>query len=434
MTKEEAKLKVCQAIDARAGEITEIADTIFQHPELGYKEFKTAELVAKKLQEMGLSYQDKIGITGIKANLTGRSSEVRIGVMGELDSVLCPNHPHADPMTGAAHSCGHHGQIAAMLGVAMGLVDAGMMSELGGDVSLMAVPAEEYVEIEYRNELRRQGKIKFLGGKQEFIALGALDDIDLCMMMHLGGGDGAEVGNSSNGFVGKFIEYKGKEAHAGGAPHDGVNALNAAMLGLMGIHAQRETFKDSDHIRIHPIINKGGDLVNIIPADVRMETYVRGKSLDAIMDASRKTNRALKAGALAVGAEVEITEIPGYLPQVPDRSMDELFKANMESLIGDDKVQWGGHGTGSTDMGDVTQIMPAIQPFVGGCGGHFHSYDFHMVDTHLAYVQSAKAMAMTVIDLLWDDAKLAKEIKANFKPTFTKQSYLEMWEKLFTEE
>ena len=203
------------------------------------------------------------------------------------------------------------------------------------------------------------------------------------------------------------------------------------MLGLMGIHAQRETLKDEDHIRIHPIINKGGDLVNIVPADVRMETYVRGKTIEAIMDASHKVNRALQAGAMAIGAEVEITEIPGYLPQLPNQAMDDLFKENIGSLIGPDKVKVSGHGTGSTDMGDITQIMPGIQPSVGGVKGRFHSYDFEMVDAHLAYVQSAKAMAMTVIDLLWEDARAAHEIIGNFKPAFTKETYLAMWEKLF---
>ncbi len=430
------KQRVLEAIERRSAEIISIGDDIFAHPELGYKEFRTAEIVQSNFEKLGIKYRSGIGITGVKGWLKGGQSNAKLAIMGELDSVLCPEHPHADPVTGAAHSCGHHGMIAALIGVAMGLVDAGVMPYLGGDIALIAVPAEEYVEIEYRARLRREGKIQFLGGKQEFIALGEMDDIDLAMMVHMGAEqDGKKVvyGGSSNGFVGKFIRYKGKEAHAGGAPHDGVNALNAAMLGLMGIHANRETLKDDDTIRIHPIVNKGGDLVNIIPADVRMETYVRGKRMEAVLDASRKVNRALRAGAMAVGAEVEIEEIPGYMPQLSEKRMTELFRANAVREVGEDAVKEGGHGTGSTDMGDITQIMPGIQPSVAGAGGVFHSKSFTMVDPYLAYVVQAKLLATTAIDLLAGGAAEAREIAKSYKPNFTKESYLKMWAQFFSE-
>jgi amidohydrolase len=435
---EVAKIKqaVMDAIDKRKDEIIAIGEDIFAHPELGYKEFRTSEIVKKHFRQLGIAYKDGIAITGVKGWLKGAESKVKLCIMGELDSVLCPEHPHADPETGAAHSCGHHGQIAGMLGVAMGLVDSGIMKELGGDIALVAVPAEEYVEIEYRSKLRREGKIQFLGGKQQFIAEGEFDDIDMAMMVHMGGDDEGKkvsVGGTSNGFVGKFIRYKGVEAHAGGAPHAGVNALNAAMLGLMGIHAQRETLKDDDHIRIHPIINKGGDLVNIIPADVRMETYVRGKTMEAVMDASRKVNRALRAGAMAIGAEVDIEEIPGYMPQISEPKMTELFKANAVALVGSEAVREGGHGTGSSDMGDVTQIMPGIQPSVAGAGGVFHTKTFTMVDQYLAYIVQAKLLACTAVDLLVNGASTAEAIKQSFKPTYTKPEYLDMWAKLFNE-
>jgi amidohydrolase len=424
------------AIDKRKDEIIAIGEDIFAHPELGYKEFRTSEIVKKHFRQLGIAYKDGIAITGVKGWLKGAESKVKLCIMGELDSVLCPEHPHADPETGAAHSCGHHGQIAGMLGVAMGLVDSGIMKELGGDIALVAVPAEEYVEIEYRSKLRREGKIQFLGGKQQFIAEGEFDDIDMAMMVHMGGDDEGKkvsVGGTSNGFVGKFIRYKGVEAHAGGAPHAGVNALNAAMLGLMGIHAQRETLKDDDHIRIHPIINKGGDLVNIIPADVRMETYVRGKTMEAVMDASRKVNRALRAGAMAIGAEVDIEEIPGYMPQISEPKMTELFKANAVALVGSEAVREGGHGTGSSDMGDVTQIMPGIQPSVAGAGGVFHTKTFTMVDQYLAYIVQAKLLACTAVDLLVNGASTAEAIQQSFEPTYTKAEYLDMWAKLFNE-
>jgi amidohydrolase len=434
VTKDELKDRVVSVIESRKDELIATGNDIFAHPELGYKEFRTSRIVQDVFGKLGLKFESGLAVTGIKAKLSGRQSLVNVCVMGELDSVLCPGHPQADPQTGAAHSCGHNAQIAMLLGVTYGLVESGAMAHLDGDVSLVAVPAEEYVEIEYRNKLRDEGKIQFLGGKQEMITIGALDDVDMAMMIHLGmtrDGKKITLGGSNNGFIGKFIKYTGKEAHAGGAPHDGINALNAAMLGLFGIHAQRETFKDSDTIRVHPIITKGGNLVNVIPCDVRAETYVRGKTMEAVMDASKKVDRALKAGAMAVGAEVEINTLPGYLPRTSNIAMDELFKGNALKLLAGDEVKVSSeHSTGSTDMGDISAIMPAIHPHIGGAEGIGHSENYQITDPELAYIIGAKTMALTVIDLLYDGAASALEIKKTFKPLYTKESYLKMWEEL----
>ena len=197
-------------------------------------------------------------------------------------------HPCADPETGAAHACGHNSQIAAVLGAAMGL--APLKGLLGGDVTFAAVPAEEYVELEFRQSLQEKGEIEFMGGKQEFVRLGVLEDVDMGLMIHSHAGVTERrflLDCFSSGFIGKVIRFMGKEAHAGSRPFDGINALNAAALSLLAIGTQRETFREADRIRIHPIITKGGDLVNIVPADVRMETYVRGMSMEAILSASR---------------------------------------------------------------------------------------------------------------------------------------------------
>lgn len=431
MNKQELKSRVIKAIDQRKDEIIALGEQIRLNPELGYKEHKTAALVEATYRKLGLEYQSGLAVTGSKAELSGAEHKVRVAVMGELDAVVCPEHPDADMETGAAHSCGHNAQLAAMLGVAMGLIDSNIMPELAGDVVLMAVPAEEPVEIEWRQRMREQGKIAFLGGKQELIALGELDDIDMTVMFHstsTAPSRKAVVGGTSNGFVAKFIRYHGKEAHAGGAPHLGINALNAAILGLQGIHANRETFQDADSIRIHPIITKGGDLVNIIPSDVRMETYVRGETMPAILDASKKVNRALQAGALAVGAEVDIVEIPGFLPRINNEHMDELFRQNVVELLGEENVATGSHGAGSSDIGDIMHIMPAIHPYVAGAAGAAHTKNYTVEDPELFYVVPAKAMAMTIIDLLADGAKEALAVKENFPPLLTKEAYLQQWE------
>ena len=294
------KERVCKAIDEHREEIMALGDSIFQEPELGYKEYKTAAKVKAFIDEkIGMPYESEIARTGIIAKMPGRDHKVNLAIMGELDAVVCPDHPHADPETGAAHSCGHFAQIAATFGAALGLKASGVIEELDGDIEFWGVPAEECVEIEWRNELRAKGEITFLGGKQEMIKLGCLDNVDLSLMIHSQPGSTCKTAGTSVGFVSKFVKYTGKEAHAGGAPHKGINALNAAQIGLMAIHANRETFRDEDTIRVHPIITKGGDLVNIVPSDVRIEAYVRGKTMASVLDASKKVNRSFEAGAMA---------------------------------------------------------------------------------------------------------------------------------------
>lgn len=433
MTKENFKQNCVNIIDSNKEAIIAIGEEIFAHPELGFKEEHTAALVRQTLADLGIPHQDHLALTGVKGNLKGRHSDVRVMVMGELDAVICPLHPQADLQTGAAHSCGHNSQIAAMLGAAIGL--APLAGQLDGDVAFVAVPAEEYVELEYRERLKEDGRIRFFGGKQEYIRLGVLDDIDMGMMIHSHAGVADRhflIDCDSSGFIGKLVRFTGREAHAGARPFDGVNALNAAALSLMAINSQRETFREKDRIRIHPIMTKGGDLVNIVPADVRMETYVRGTNLEAILDASEKVNRSLKGSAYAIGAKVDIRELPGYLPLIQNSAMSGLFAENAETLLGKGSNIYGQELMGATDAGDISSLMPFIHLSTGGYTGNAHSKEFTICDKEMAYVMPAKAMAMTVIDLLWDDAATAKRIKAEHTPKFTRETYLRFWEQFST--
>ena len=430
MDKSTLKEKALKEIDSRAQEIIEYATTIWKYPELGYKEFKTAELTERKYEAMGWKYDKEIAITGSKAYLKGDGSRPTIGIIGELDALHIPVHPEAHPATGNVHACGHHSQMAAMLGVGYGL-DV-VKEYLAGDIAMVAVPAEEYIEIDYRNRLREEGKLEFFGGKQEFIRLGAMDDIDICIGSH-SAIDQTEligVGGSNNGFIGKLVHYIGKEAHAGGAPDKGINALNAAIMGLMGIHANRETFRDQDTIRVHPIITKGGEIVNNVPADVRMESYVRGKTVEAIKDANIKVNRALRAGAMAVGAEVEIDDHPGYMPYTRDENLEKALIKSVTDLYGEAEIKPKGHSTGSTDMGDFSCIMPTTSIGMAGTEGAGHSRDLKIVDPIKQYLVPSKAIAVTVIDLLYENAEPAKQVINSFKPTIKREEYTEFMKKL----
>ena len=427
MNKAELKEAVCKAIDARYADIEKVAMDIFAEPELGFKEKKTSAKVKAVFDSLGMNYTDGWGITGVKARMQGRNSRRTVALLGELDAIICRDHPNCDPVTGAAHCCGHNVQIANLVAVAMAFIDAGIMKELDGDVVFFAVPAEEYVEIDYRNSLREKGQLRYLGGKAQIIAEGGFDDIDMAMQMHVDPTDNPnaefQVGASCNGFIGKLIEYRGRAAHAAGAPDKGINALNAAMMGVMGVNAIRETFRDDDCVRFHPIINAGGDLVNVIPDRVKMESYVRAAKLDALTRYNTAINRALKAGGDAIGASCEIQDLPGYLPLRPDENFRDVLRANANEVFGKENVVEGVHSAGSTDMGDVSHLMPVVHPWVGCVKGVLHGASYNLDNKEAGIKKTAKVLAMTIIDLLADDAAEADRICTNFKPILNRESY-----------
>lgn len=431
-SKEELKRIVLEAIDARREEIFSIGDSIYCEPELGYKEYKTAEKVASVFRSLEIPFTQGLALTGLKGHIAG-SEGPTVAVLGELDSVISPQHPDADAQTGAAHCCGHNCMIASMVGVAYALRDTDVMKDLSGSVALIAAPAEECLEIGFRKRLMDEGKISFIGGKQQLIKEGVFDDVDIALIMHLFGSDPENGllgvgGESWNGFIGQNVRFVGKEAHAGMDPQNGINALAAARIALSAIDVQRETFTEKDAIRVHPIITKGGDIVNSIPAEVKVETLIRGASLPAILSTAERVTRSWKAGALALGADVEIDTLAGYLPFSSYEPLVALTYTNMTSLFGEDRVEkYGPHGTASSDIGDVAALLPTIQFRIAGANDRFHSSEYRLVDKETAYLSSAKILAMNVIDLLYDGGKEAQRIISDFEPLFTKEEYLKEW-------
>ena len=390
MTKEELKAALCAAIEKRLEDIRAIGLSIAEEPELGYKEVKTSAKVQEAFDRLGIAYETGFGVTGVKARLAGAGHRRTVALLGELDAIVCREHPMSDPVTGAAHCCGHNVQIANLVAVAMAVKDVDAMKYLGGDL---------------------------------------VDDVDMALQMHVDPATHPEgnfqVGNTSNGFIGKLITYRGKAAHAAGAPDKGVNALNACMMGVMGVNAIRETFREDDCVRFHPIINSGGDLVNVIPDYVKMESYVRASNLPAMKDVNARINRALQAGAMALGAECDIHDLAGYLPMKPDENFRAVLRANAQKIFGAEFVTEGEHAAGSTDMGDVSHLMPVVHPWVGCVSGVLHGANYRLTDEKTAFTKTPQVLASTIVDLLWDDAAEAERICAAHKPELTKAEYLE---------
>ena len=437
------KNAVNRTIDEYSESLIKTSKDIWNNPESGFKEFQTAQKIASWFQELELEYSENIAITGLIATVKGKAGDgPNIAVIGELDSMVVPGHVNEDPITHAAHACGHNIQLGNMLGVAVGICKSGVLEHLSGTITFMAVPAEEYIELEFRNELREQGKLEFITGKGEFVRLGHFDGVDMAIMTHAASTDWDPSGinkdlmisKGSNGLVAKRAEFIGKASHAGGSPWNGINALNAATLALQAIHMQRETFKDEDSIRVHPIITKGGSAVNAVPDSVNIETYVRGKTVDAIIEANAKVDRALRAGALAVGAQVKITNLGEMLPLMQNDNLASIYRSNAEALIGKDNIASRPFGGGSTDMGDISYIMPALHPYVHSATGQNHGVDFVITDYPLAVITAAKAMAGLVVDTLCDGAQKGKEIIKKDKPELTIPEYVKLTRGFYSEE
>lgn len=431
LTTEELKQRACAAIDKRKKELIGVAREVLSNPEAGFRETKTASLVGKQFDQLGIPHLDGLAITGVKGRIAGGAGPgPRVAIIGELDSLIVEGHPFADQTTSAAHACGHHCQIGMMLGATIGLTTPEVLGQLSGEIVPFAVPAEEFIEVEHRLRLREEGRLEFLGGKQELIRLGAFDDVDIAMMCHTASDMGERkfaIGGTSNGHMVKYVRFIGRGAHAGGAPHLGINALNAATFALQAIHANRETHRSEDTVRIHGIMTRGGEAVSAVPADVRLEWRVRSGSPQAVVGNGAVVDRCFKAGALAVGASVEITNIPGYLPMRHHAKLQDLFNSNAVSLLGEAStlvMPPRRNRGGSTDMGDLSHLMPVCHPYTAGAVGGGHSKEYVIESYEAAVVNPAKIMAMVVIDLLAEGGEKGKGVTESHRPAMNKQAYL----------
>ena len=397
------------------------ADYIWKHPETGYREWKTHAYLAEEFKKLGYELVEAGNIPGFYTDIDTGKPGPKLLIMGELDSLIVSTHPDCDPETGYVHACGHHCQVSALLGIAAALKQPGAMDNMSGSIRLMAVPAEELIEIGFREELRKQGVIKYFGGKVEFMHRGYMDGCDIALLVHTGVGDHPSIALTpgNNGCVTKNINFIGVSAHAGGAPHLGVNALYAASQAMNAANALRETFQEKDTIRFHPMITKGGGAVNAIPNDVRMESYVRGASLEAIKEANTKINRALAASAAAMGANVVLKDRPGYTPLENEEQLYDLTCEIVKQCFGEDALVKRGRSTGCTDVGDVSAVMPTVQPYASGACGVAHGSDYRIADPESALVMSAQYQVLMAEALLSNNAELGKKIIQNAKLRFS---------------
>lgn len=416
---------IIKAVDKNRRLILDAEKFIWAHPETGYKENVTSKYMAEKFEELGYKLTHAENITGFFTEIDTGKAGPKILILGELDSIICPSHPDADKKTGAVHACGHNAQSATLLGIAAALKDKAVLSKLCGKIMLCAVPAEEMIELDFRNKLIEEGKIKYYGGKCEFLSRGYFDGVDIAFMVHHSTSNVGIAG--AVGILAKGITYKGVSAHAGGTPWEGHNALYAASCGLNAANAIRETFRDSDLIRFHPIVTEGGSVVNAIPERAKLEAYVRGRTYEAILASNKRINQALIGAALSLDANIDITERAGYAPLTNDKKLLEITKESFEELFPEEKYKiTSGISTGSTDMGDLSCVMPVVHPYIGGTSGTSHGNDYRISDPELACVSNAKLQLMMLKKLLENGAERAYGVISEAKPPFaSKEEYLE---------
>ncbi len=407
-------------------------DYLWANPETGYKEWKTHEYLEEAYAKLGYELTLAGDIPGFITEIDTGKEGPTVAIFGEMDSVICAAHPEANKQTGAVHSCGHCAQGAALLGLAAALKEDGAIDGMCGKIRLIVVPAEELIEIEYREELYKKGVIKYFGGKPEFMWRGLLDGVDMAFMIHTDNGvkPYATINRGANGCIAKTATFQGVSSHAGGSPHRGINALYAANVGLNAANALRETFVDSEHVRFHPIITHGGDSVNAIPDTVTLESYVRGATMESIVENNKKINRAMAAAAASMGANVHLRDIPGYWVRNYPTEFCQAFVEAAKTVL-DDVTYTNDWSTGCSDMGDVGAVIPVIHPGISGAVGKFHGSDFELVDKETATVKSAEIQLALLGLLLKDNAKRAKEITQNFKPKFSSmKEYFDFVDKL----
>jgi amidohydrolase len=368
----ELKATVIREIDTRYQQLGELSRKIHDNPEVAFKEKKAAAWLVGYLEESGFSVEK--GICGLPTSFRseyGKGKPV-IAILAEYDAL---------PKVG--HACGHN--LIATSAVAAGVASRPAVDELGGSVLVIGTPAEE-----------------FYGGKVIMAESGAFDGVDLAMIVHPGGSNRATMSTLACQTL--EIEFFGKAAHAAAKPEEGINALEAMIQSFNAVNSLRQHIRDK--ARIHGIITDGGEAANVVPAHTAASFIVRAEDDSYLDELKERVVNCFTGAAKATGAELKYRWGERYAAMLNNLTLARLFKQNMQSmghkmLLGD-ATQWGG----STDVGNVSQLLPTIQPMVAIAPPDvlLHSPPFARAAASEeglhCILDSAKAMAMTVVDLL----------------------------------
>jgi amidohydrolase len=355
----------------------DVGRRLWDAAEGGFHEWNTHRILTGEFEDAGFTVEPFEGIPGFTA--TYGSPGVRpIALITDMDAL---------PLGGGTyrHMCGHHQQMTALVATALELRENA--ADLLDDVAFIAFPAEEYVDLDDRRALREDGRIAQLSGKQEMLERGLLSGYRAVIATHsamLPSEPGVHSVLRMNGFDELRLTFRGTSAHAGAAPHMGRNAQNAASLFLQAAAFLRERFQEEDHIRIHPVLRLPPDQpVNFVPDTALIETYVRAATPDAVDETAQALVEAAEGCARAIGVDVDVDRQTGYMPLETNPTLHRLVgEAAGELGIPFEDEDFG---AASTDVGDISQDIPAVIVGLPGTNAHFHRPDFQVLDEGVAY-------------------------------------------------
>jgi amidohydrolase len=383
----ELRDQVVRHIDSIASDLVDLSHEIHAHPELNFEEHHASETLCTLASRLGVELER--GAYSLPTAVAGEvGTGPRVGVICEYDA-----------LPGIGHGCGHN--VIAAAGLGAGVALARVAAHAGGCVRILGTPAEEG------------------GGGKVFMArAGAFDGLSAAMMVHPADEDLAEI--SAIAVQQLFVQYHGLESHAAAAPHKGRNALDAAVLGYMGVAALRQHIRPTE--RVHGIFTKAGDKPNIVPREAAMHWYIRSDDTETLRPLKARVLAALEAGAAACGCSMTHTwDQTPYADMVTNRSLIEAY-STFSATVGREVQETSVDNAvvGSTDMGNVSHLVPSIHPMIAvaprGTAIHTAEFASHAISQRAdqAIVDGAKAMALTALDL-WTNAALRQQIDDDYR-------------------
>ena len=400
---EKLKASVIKEVDAKQSQLKELSLKIHANPELGFKEVKAAGWLTDYLEKNDFSVERGICElpTAFRASY-GKGKPV-VGIIAEYDA-----------LPGVGHACGHN--LICTMSVGAGIAAKLAVDQIGGSVVVVGTPAEE-----------------IWGGKSLMADRGGFDNLDTAMMVHPGVADVINTRTNDEGSLAAWpleVEFFGKEAHAAAKPEEGINALEAMLLSFTAINSLRQHIQSS--ARIHGVITDGGQAVNVVPGHTAAAFLIRAEDMKYLEELKQRVLNCFIGAATATGARFEYKWTEAYYaPFLNNLTLARLFKPNMEALgrkVLPARPGKASAGRGSTDMGNVSQVVPAISGTVAiaskGVAGHSPEMaEAAASETGIkGMLDSAKTLAMTAVDLLADTemvTKAKKEFQAAKKKTET---------------
>jgi amidohydrolase len=363
-------------VTRRQDDVIGLSHSLHAEPELAYEEHRSARKIADLVESSGFDVTRRAYGLDTAFEATAGDGELTVAITAEYDA-----------LPGIGHACGHNVNGAAAVTAALALAE--VADELGVTVKLLGTPAEEYG-----------------GGKVDLLNAGAFDDVAAAMMVHAAPADG--IGMTSLAIGSWKVRYTGRTSHAAAMPHRGVNAADAMMIAQVAISAYRQQMVPGGIV--HGVVTRGGEAPNIIPGLVTADYDCRAETAEDLAALQARVRACFEAGALATGAELALEAVGNdYADLRQDLEICGVYRESLQGLGRSVAASADGMRGGSTDMGNVSHLVPTIHPGIGyDCGDTImHNPEFTRYGTSAgadrAVLDGGLAMAWTAVRLAADE-------------------------------